>query len=97
MSAQGEKVLHSVNLSDGVAPAARLQNRACHFHGTRLLSNPILVTDTPLMGALRPEVSRLRPKSHPLHSAKAGAQGILAAIPSDLSRATVPTSAYPGH
>ena len=48
-----------VNLSGGVAPAARLQNRACGFHRTRLLSNPILVTDTPLRGALRPEFHSL--------------------------------------
>ena len=37
-----------VILSDGVAPAARLQNRACHVNGTRLLSARILGMDTPL-------------------------------------------------
>ena len=29
---------HWVGLSEGVAPSAGLQNRACHFSGTRLLS-----------------------------------------------------------
>ncbi len=64
----------SVNLSDGVAPAARLQNRACHFHGTRLLSNPILVMDTPSRGALRPVFLQLRPQSHPLAQPMAGSR-----------------------
>ena len=29
---------HWVGLSEGVAPSAGLQNRACHFRNTRLLS-----------------------------------------------------------
>ena len=37
-----------VNLSDGVTPAARLQNRACQFPGTRLLSDRIPVMDAPV-------------------------------------------------
>ena len=68
-------ILRTVNLSDGVAPAARLQNRACGFHRTRLLSSPTLVTDAPLPGVLRPAVSQLRPKSHPLHSTNGWCSG----------------------
>jgi len=35
-----------VNLSEGVAPSARLQNRACVFQHTRLLRYRLFVIDT---------------------------------------------------
>jgi len=44
-------------LSDGVAPAARLQNRACDFRCTRLLSDT--PPDTGTLTGLRAESSRL--------------------------------------
>ena len=60
------------NLNDGVAPAARLQDRACHFLGTRFLGNPIPELDTPSRGGSGPELLQLRLKSHRLAQPTAG-------------------------
>ena len=87
---------------DGSLPPPLLQNRACHFCGTRLLSDApsvigICPTVTGSRADLWSDVARLPLAGHRSLALPRGFSRFFRVTPSDHLHLTVLTSAYPGH